>query len=136
MIVERFYPDEYVDSTYGIDFEKLRKRGIRGLLFDIDNTLVPHGKPATKESVELFQRLHELGFETCLISNNQKPRVEPFAKAMKTRYLYNAHKPSPKNYLLCHGKDGNGAHRHLCLSVISCSPMCGVRKKPGSTAFW
>lgn len=65
MIVERFYPDEYVDSTYGIDFEKLRKRGIRGLLFDIDNTLVPHGKPATKESVELFQRLHELGFETC-----------------------------------------------------------------------
>lgn len=108
MIVERFYPDEYVDSTYGIDFEKLRKRGIRGLLFDIDNTLVPHGKPATKESVELFQRLHELGFETCLISNNQKPRVEPFAKAMKTRYLYNAHKPSPKNYLLAMEKMETG----------------------------
>ena len=99
MIVERFYPDEYTDSTYGIDFEALWARGVRGLLFDIDNTLVPHGKPATEESVSLFERLHSIGFETCLISNNQEPRVTPFAEAMKTKYVYNAHKPSVKNYV-------------------------------------
>ena len=93
-----FYPDEYVDSSYGIDYGALYKRGIRGLLFDIDNTLVPHGKPETKEAVVLFEKLHAMGFETCLISNNQKPRVEPFAKAMDTKYIYNAHKPSVKNY--------------------------------------
>ena len=40
-----------------------------------------------------------MGFETCLISNNQKPRVEPFAKALESRYLFDAHKPSRKNYL-------------------------------------
>ena len=107
-MIQQFYPDEWLDSAYVIDYEKLYKEGYRGLIFDIDNTLVPHGKPATKESVELFRRLHELGFETCLISNNQKPRVEPFAKAMKTRYLYNAHKPSPKNYLLAMEKMGTG----------------------------
>ena len=99
MFLERFYPDEYVDSSYGIDYQALYDRGIRGLLFDIDNTLVPHGKPETQRAVELFRRLHGMGFETCLISNNQKPRVEPFAKALESRYLFDAHKPSRKNYL-------------------------------------
>ncbi|MCI8506509.1 MAG: YqeG family HAD IIIA-type phosphatase [Lachnospiraceae bacterium] len=93
-----FYPDEHLDSSYEIDYGALYRRGIRGLLFDIDNTLVPHGKPETAQAVALFRRLHAMGFETCLISNNQKPRVEPFAKAMETRYIYNAHKPSVKNY--------------------------------------
>ena len=96
--LKSFYPDEYVDSSYDIDYAGLYGRGIRGLLFDIDNTLVPHGKPETEEAVALFGRLHTMGFETCLISNNQKPRVEPFAKAMETRYICNAHKPSVKNY--------------------------------------
>ena len=98
MLLTQFYPDEYVDSSYGIDYQALYDRGIRGLLFDIDNTLVPHGKPETEDAVALFQRLHGMGFETCLISNNQEPRVAPFAKAMESRYLYDAHKPSRKNY--------------------------------------
>ena len=34
-----FFPDEYLDSAYGIDYEKLYKEGYRGLLFDIDNTI-------------------------------------------------------------------------------------------------
>ena len=38
-----FYPDQYLDSTYQIDFEQLYAKGFRGILFDIDNTLVPHG---------------------------------------------------------------------------------------------
>lgn len=97
-MLKKFYPDEYADSTYGLDFEAMWERGIRGLLFDIDNTLVPHGKPETEEAVALFERLRTIGFETCLISNNQEPRVAPFAKAVKSCYLYNAHKPSTKNY--------------------------------------
>ena len=36
-----FFPDEYLDSAYGIDYEKLYREGYRGLLFDIDNTIVP-----------------------------------------------------------------------------------------------
>ncbi len=99
MSLKKFYPDLYVDSAYDIDYPALWDRGVRGLLFDIDNTLVPHGKPETAEAVALFSRLHAMGFETCLISNNQEPRVSPFAKAMETRYLCDAHKPSTKNYI-------------------------------------
>lgn len=95
---QSFYPKESVDSTYQIDFEELYRRGFRGILFDVDNTLVPHGAPATKESVELFQRLHALGFATCLISNNKEPRVRPFAEAMETAFVYKADKPSRKGY--------------------------------------
>ncbi len=93
-----FYPDEYVVSAYVIDFEKLYKRGIRGLIFDIDNTLVPHGAVADRRAVRLFEELRRMGYDTCLISNNQEPRVRPFAEAVQSKYVYNAHKPSTKNY--------------------------------------
>ncbi|MDD6211998.1 MAG: YqeG family HAD IIIA-type phosphatase [Clostridiales bacterium] len=93
-----FYPNEWKDSSYEIDYEQLAKMGIKGILFDIDNTLVPHGMPATQESIALLQRIHQTGLATCLISNNQEPRVAPFAEAMESDYLCNAHKPSVKGY--------------------------------------
>ena len=43
---DKNYPDRYVASTYVIDFEGLYKEGVRGLIFDIVNTLVPRGAPA------------------------------------------------------------------------------------------
>ena len=49
-----FFPDECVESTYEINFEKLYEEGYRGLIFDIDNTLVPHGAPADERAVALF----------------------------------------------------------------------------------
>ena len=44
-------------------------------------------------------RLKAIGFRCCLISNNQKPRVEMFNKDIQVDYVYNAHKPSTRNYL-------------------------------------
>ena len=96
---ERFFPDEYVASTYVIPFEKLYEEGYRGVIFDIDNTLVPHGAPADERAKKLFVRLKEIGFQSCLISNNQKPRVEMFNEEIGTKYICNAHKPSTKNYI-------------------------------------
>lgn len=93
-----FFPDRYVASTYVIGFEKLYEDGVRGLIFDIDNTLVLHGEPADDRAKELFLRLKSIGFQTCLISNNQEPRVKPFAEEVSSAYVYDAHKPSTKNY--------------------------------------
>ena len=96
---ECFFPDAYMDSTYVIDFEKLYKGGIRGVIFDIDNTLVPHGAPADERAIRLFARLRSIGLDYCLISNNQLPRVKPFADAVQAKFVEDAHKPSRKNYL-------------------------------------
>ena len=95
---ETFYPGNYVDSAYEIPYEKLYERGYRGIIFDVDNTLVPHGAPADKRAIELFERLRAIGFSTCILSNNKEPRVSPFADKVGSPYIYKGGKPSRKGY--------------------------------------
>ena len=95
---EMFFPDEYLDSTYVIDFERLYREGYRGLIFDIDNTLVPHGAPPDERAIALFDRLKKLGFRSCFLSNNQIERVSSFNDVIGEQFIENAGKPSVKNY--------------------------------------
>lgn len=94
-----FYPDRYLSSTYKIDFDAYYKKGYRGIIFDIDNTLVPHGAPADERSKKLFAHLKELGFKVVLLSNNKEPRVKMFNDAVQVSYIFKAGKPLKKNYL-------------------------------------
>ena len=96
---ERFFPDEYLDSAYVVNYEKLYQEGYRGILFDIDNTLVSHGAPADPEAICLFERLRDIGFSCCLVSNNKKKRVEPFAVSVGARFIEMAAKPSRRGYI-------------------------------------
>lgn len=97
-MLEKFYPGEYLDSTYVIDFDRLYEEGYRGIIFDIDNTLVPHGAPADERACALFAHLKELGFQCMLLSNNKEPRVKLFNDAVHVSYIYKAGKPKPGNY--------------------------------------
>ena len=94
-----FYPTQWMDSTYQIPFEEWYEKGCRGVIFDIDNTLVPHDAPATEEAKQLFDNLRKMGFDTCLTSNNKEPRVAAFAKEVNSKYIYKANKPSRSGYL-------------------------------------
>lgn len=94
----KFYPDEYVDSTYCINFEELFQKGYRGIIFDIDNTLVPHGAKADERSKELFNRLKGIGFQMMLLSNNKEPRVKMFNDDVQVSYIFKANKPSVTGY--------------------------------------
>lgn len=97
-MLNKLYPDTYLDSIDDIDFEMYYKKGIRGIVSDIDNTLVPHGAPADEHIIKVFEKIHGMGLDTCLISNNKKLRVEPFAKAVNSKFIYDAHKPSRESY--------------------------------------
>ena len=97
-MLERFYPDYYMESAYQIDYEGLYRKGYRGILFDIDNTLVPHGAPADERAEALFVRLKAIGYDCVLISNNKEPRVKQFNDVVRVRYLYKAGKPGVKGY--------------------------------------
>ena len=66
------FPFEYVDSVFSIDYEKLFQKGYRGIIFDIDMTLVPHGADSTKEIDELFKTIHKAGLKTLLLTNNSE----------------------------------------------------------------
>ena len=110
-MLQRFYPDAYVDSAYGIDYEKLYEEGYRGIIFDIDNTLVPHGAPADLRSRELFAWLKNLGYGIMLLSNNKEPRVKMFNDAVGAEYIFKAGKPAAGKQW----KDWARIKRILCL---------------------
>ena len=95
----RFYPDEDVVSAYDIPYDALYREGVRGVIFDVDNTLVPHDAPADERAKRLFSHLRALGMDTCLLSNNKEPRVAAFAEAVGgSNYIYKGGKPGVKNY--------------------------------------
>lgn len=93
------YPKKEYKSAYHVPYERYYEKGYRGILFDVDNTLVEHDQPATKRAKELFQRLHELGFQTCVISNNKEHRVQPFADKIHAFYVHKAGKPLAGGYI-------------------------------------
>lgn len=97
MSLKHFYPGRMVQSVYQMDWEKLALT-YQGVIFDIDNTLVPHGAPADDRAKELFVKLHGLGMKTALVSNNGEERVRPFAEAVQSVYLYKAGKPKKDGY--------------------------------------
>ena len=97
-MLKYFYPDVEIASTYDIDFASLYAKGYRGVIFDVDNTLVPHGAPADERAIAFFEKLREIGFHTCALSNNKEPRVKSFADSVGSKYIFKANKPSKKGY--------------------------------------
>ena len=93
-----FFPSELISSVYRIDFEKLYEEGYREIIFDIDNTLVPHGAPADEKAIRLFERLKKIGYQCCLVSNNKRPRVEMFNKDVHVHIVWRANKPLSGGY--------------------------------------
>lgn len=123
-----FYPDEYADSAYGLDYEGFYKAGYRAVLFDIDNTLVPHGAPADERATELFVRLKEIGLKACLISNNKLGRVKSFADSVGAFYIENAHKPSKKGYTRAMEEMGTTASNTLFVGDQLFTDVWGAKR--------
>ncbi len=96
-MLKRFYPSIFVNSVYEIDYKSLKKQGITGLIFDLDNTLAPFDiiKP-TKEIEQFINNLISDGFRVCIVSNNKGKRVEIFNAEMKLPYVSKAGKPKTK----------------------------------------
>jgi len=94
-----FYPKRIADSAYDIDYIILYKEGYRGIIFDIDNTLVEHGADASPRAVGLISMLKKMGFEVCLISNNEEERVKRFNREINVKYIYKANKPAKSSFI-------------------------------------
>ena len=125
---KRFYPDKVLPSTYDIDFEMLYRKGYRGIIFDVDNTLVPHGAPADARSIGLFERLRAMGFSTCILSNNKEPRVAPFAGQVKSPYIFKGGKPSVKGYERAMEVMGTGRENTLFIGDQLFTDVWGARR--------
>lgn len=91
---KQLYPYKYIDSIFDLPLETLKKKGIRGLIFDIDNTLSPYDCPEPDEKTrQFFARAQRLGFSVCLLSNNSKERVFLYNRQIKVYTVARAAKP-------------------------------------------
>ncbi len=98
--MERYVPDIYQKSIHVINYDSLLSRGIKCLLFDLDNTIAPiDSKLPSNDVKELFKELKQKGFKIVLFSNSPKVRVKPFSDALQIESCSNAGKPSPKKFL-------------------------------------
>lgn len=97
MFWKQFYPKKVIGSVYELNWKKLSER-YSGVIFDIDNTLVPQDAPADGKAVRLFREIHGRKMKTMLVSNNKKPRVKAFADKVGTGYIYRAGKPGKSGY--------------------------------------
>lgn len=93
-MLNRFLPNEHVKSIYDIQPEALKTRGIKGIITDLDNTLVPWDvENATPEVEQWLQLMKEHDINVTILSNNNMDRVKAFSDPLGTPYVYSARKP-------------------------------------------
>ena len=92
--MEIYVPDLYQENIYKIDYDVLISRGIKFLIFDLDNTLVSIKERFPREETKkLFDELKKKGFKIIIASNSIKVRVKPFHEELKVDYIYSVKKP-------------------------------------------
>lgn len=98
--VEKFVPDIYQKDIFSINYDRLYSRGIRCLLFDLDNTLVlVTDKKPNKKIKDLFDSLKKKGFKLIIFSNSPSKRLQPFKDKLVVDICPFACKPLPKKFL-------------------------------------
>lgn len=99
-MLEKFIPDIYAKSIFFIDYKKLRKMGIKCILFDLDNTIAPNSiKKPSKKTIDLFEELKDFGFKIIIFSNAPKSRVAPFKNKLNVDAAAFCLKPKKDKYL-------------------------------------
>ena len=97
--MDKFIPDIYQKSIYDIDYKSLKKRGIKCIIYDLDNTLAPLSITVPdKELKDLFADLSNLKFKVIIMSNANKNRVEPFKEKLNVDSCFHSNKPFKKKY--------------------------------------
>ena len=93
-MLKQFMPDQYVKSVYDISINELKENGIKGIITDLDNTLVEWDRAdATDEVIAWFEEVRKYGFEIVIVSNNKEKRVKSFSEPHKITFIHSAKKP-------------------------------------------
>jgi HAD superfamily phosphatase (TIGR01668 family) len=89
-----FCPHEELNSVTDLDCAALAGRGIRGLIFDLDNTLVKWKHNAlAPETLAKITELKAAGFRICLLSNARRHRAAAIADQLEIAFIAPAAKP-------------------------------------------
>lgn len=98
-MLNMFVPRKRVRSIYDIDLEQLKASGIKGIITDLDNTLVQTRAPYPDEQVAAwFDSLTASGFKVVIVSNNTYRRVSQFSDSLQVPFVYKARKPTSTGF--------------------------------------
>lgn len=90
-------PNYYFHSIHDVDLTFYVENNIKGILFDIDNTLEPYAtRTPSEKTMNLFRSLKEAGIKTAVISNNHEERVSAFCEPLSVPFSFDSAKPSKK----------------------------------------
>lgn len=94
LVLKYFLPDQHVKSIFDITPESLIEKGVKGIITDLDNTLVEWDRPsATPKLIEWFENMKKHNILVTIVSNNNEERVKSFSDPLVTPYIYRARKP-------------------------------------------
>ena len=94
------YPKGYFNKVSEISLEYLKENNIKGLILDVDNTLIDYYKNMSQETVEWANNLKQNGIQMCILSNsNNKNKVKEVANKLGIeKYSYFGMKPLKKGF--------------------------------------
>ena len=93
------YPDTYITNVKEITIELLDKNDIKGLLLDVDNTLIDFDLKILEGSKDWIDTLKENNFRLCILSNTSKiEKVKMVANELNIPYINFAKKPFKKGF--------------------------------------
>lgn len=91
---DKFLPSEYVKSVFDIQPKVLKEKGIKGIITDLDNTLVAWDEAnATPEVIKWLELMDQHDIKVTIISNNNGSRVEIFSDPLNVPFIGSARKP-------------------------------------------
>ncbi len=94
-----FYPNIYLNNVKEIKIELLKENNIKGLLLDVDNTLIDFNLKVLEGSKEWCEDLKKEGIKICILSNTNKiEKVKRVAKELDLQYINFAKKPFKKGF--------------------------------------
>ena len=94
-----FYPDIYLNNVKEITIELLKKNNIKGLLLDVDNTLIDFDLKILEGAKKWCEALKSKGIKICILSNTNKiEKVKKIANELELQYINFAKKPFKKGF--------------------------------------
>ena len=93
------YPKKYIDKVTDIDIDTLKNNDIRGIILDVDNTLIDYEKKLIDGIEDWCKKIKEKDIKLCILSNsNNKEKIEKIAKKLDIPYLYFGTKPLKRGF--------------------------------------
>ena len=92
-------PKKAFNSIFDIPLVQLYTFGIRGIIFDLDNTLTEWNNPElSKETISWLEKAKKIGFKMCFVSNNSDHRVKEIADRVDIPFIARAKKPRRRSF--------------------------------------